>query len=108
MFRSACVRELDADRAAVACVAAPNDEAVLLEPVDMPREGRALDVKGARELVLRPPRCVLEIRQDEPHRHRAADPGECVVESPSDMLGGVGELEPDRDAGRAHGRSVAF
>ncbi len=108
MLGSSSVRELDADRAAVGRIAAADHEAVLLEPVDMPRERRALDVERARELVLRPPGCALEIRQDEPHRHRAADLGERVVESPSDVLRGVGELEPDRGTGRAHGRSVAF
>ncbi len=55
MLGAARVRELDADRAAVARVAAADDEAFLLEPVDVPRERRALDVERARELVLRSP-----------------------------------------------------
>ena len=108
MLGAARVRELDADRTAVAHIAAAHDEAVLLQPVDVARERRALDVESARELVLRTPRCALEVREDEPHRHRAADPGERVVESPTDVLGGMGELEADRGTGRAHGRSVSF
>ena len=55
MLGSPRVRQLDADRTAVARIAAANDEAVLLEPVDVSRERRALDVERARELVLRPP-----------------------------------------------------
>ena len=108
VLRPPGVRELDAHRATIARVSPADDEALLLEPVEVARERRSLDVHGPGELVLRPPLVAVEVREDEPHRHRAAHLGERVVERAPDVLGGVSEVEADRGSGRTHGAIVAF
>ena len=85
-------------------VAATYDEALLFETVDVARQRRAFDVERARELVLRPPLLALQVREDEPRRHRAADLGKRVVERAPDVLRRVGELQADRGSRWAHGR----
>ena len=108
VLRATRVRELDADGAPVVRVAATDDEPLLFETVDVARERRALDVERARELVLRSPLLALQVREDEPRRHRAADLRERVVERAPDVLRGVGELQADRSSWWTHGPIVAF
>ena len=108
VLRPPCVRQLDADSPAVVRIAPAHDEPVLLEAVEVTREGRALDAERSCELVLCPPLLALEVREDEPHRHGAADFREGVVERPPDMLRRVGELKPDRCLAGVHVQSVAI
>ena len=96
MLCPAGFRELDADSASVARVPAAHDQAVGLEPVDVPREGGAFDMQRLRELLLCSPGVALEVGEDEPCRQRPSDLGERVVERAPDALGRVGELEADR------------
>ena len=103
---SASLRELDADGTPVVRVAPADDEALLLEAVEVPRERGALDVERARELVLRPPLVALQVREDEPRRHRPSDLGEGVVEGAPDVFRRMGELEADGRAGGWHARMV--
>ena len=74
----------------------------------MARERRTFDVERARELMLCPPLLALQVREDEPRRHRAADLRERVVERAPDVLRGVGELQADRSSRWTHGPIVAF
>ena len=108
VLRATRVRELDADCTPVVRVAATYDEALLFETVDVARERRAFDVERARELVLRPPLLALQVGEDEPRRHRAADLRKRVVERAPDVLRGVGELQADRSSWWTHGPIVAF
>ena len=108
MLRPAGVGELDTDGPPVVRVAPTDDETVLLEPVDVPRQRRPLDVERPRQVVLRPPRGALQVREDEPHRHRATDLRERVVEGTADVLGRVGELKADRCSDWTHVAIIAF
>ena len=94
VLRSSEVGELDAHGAAVGGISAAYDEPVLLEPVEVAGERGPLDPERTCELVLGPPRFALEFGEDEPHRHRAADLGEGIVECTPDVLRRVSELEP--------------
>ena len=98
VLRATRVRELDADCAPVARVAATDDEPFLFETVDMARERGALDMERARELVLGSPLLAFQVREDEPRRYGAADLCERIVERSPHVLGGMGELQPDRNS----------
>ena len=101
--RVALVGQLDEDGTAVGRVLPPLDEPALLEPVEVPRQRRALDPDGAGEVVLGAPGGRLQVREHEPRRNRAAGLGECVVEGAANRLGRLEEPEPER--GRRWGAS---
>ena len=58
--------ELDADRAAVAGVAMPHDEAALLEAVEVACQRGAFDSDRPCEVELRAPVLLLQRAEDEP------------------------------------------
>ena len=60
------------------------------------RQRGALDAERLGQLPLRTGHPGLERDQHQPHRQRAADLGQGVVEGAADELGGAGEAEADR------------
>src|SRR4051794_38981387 len=88
-------RELDMHGAPVAGGTSAVDEAGRLHRVEGGGQRRAADADGARDLLLRAVRLLLEREEDEPRRQRAAGGCERLGERAVERLGGGGDLAPD-------------
>jgi hypothetical protein len=78
----------------------------LLHAVQVVREGCTLEADGGGDVPLMRVIPALQRRDDQPHRQRATDLGERVVERPVQQPARARYLEPDRLAVTRHRRTL--
>ena len=72
------------------------DETRVLESVEVPCQGRALDADRLCELLLRPTPLALQLEEDQPRRQRPSRFGEGGCEGATDRPAGLTQLASDR------------